>query len=51
MNPEQKEYKREALIRIDKNDSYLVNFSESKVLEKKFGILPYLEIYLKNNIK
>ena len=37
MNPEQKEYKREALIRIDKNDSYLVNFSESKVLEKKFG--------------
>ena len=37
MNPEQKEYKREALIRIDKNDSYLVNFSESKILEKKFG--------------
>ena len=32
-----KPYKRQALYRIDKTDSDLLNFSESKVLEKKFG--------------
>jgi len=37
MNPEQKQYKRESLKRIDKDDSYLLNFSESKILDKIFG--------------
>ena len=32
-----KPYKRQALYRIDKTDSDLLNFSESKILEKKFG--------------
>ena len=37
MNEGEKTYKREALKKIEKTDSYLINFSESKVLEKKFG--------------
>ncbi len=32
-----KPYKREALKRINKNDSYLLDFSKSNILEKKFG--------------
>ena len=34
---EEKLYKRKALERIDKTDSDLMNFTESKVLENKFG--------------
>lgn len=34
---EEKPYKRKALEKIDKTDSDLMNFTESKVLEKKFG--------------
>ena len=33
-----KPYKREPLKKIEKNDSNLLNFSESKILEKKFGL-------------
>ena len=37
MNQESKPYKRQELKRIEKKDSYLQSFSESKILEKKFG--------------
>ena len=37
MNENIKPYKREALKRINKTDSYLLDFSKSNILEKKFG--------------
>ena len=37
MEQNEKPYKRQTLKRIEKNDSYLLNFSESNILQKKFG--------------
>ena len=37
MENNEKPYKRKILKRIEKNDSYLLNFSESNILQKKFG--------------